>query len=100
MSSTREVTIRPKAAPIMIPTAMSTTLPRMANSLNSFHISAPPLRQGGTEVESSGDSPIFSSPATYRTGAAKNRDPATAGASLIHQQARTAEHAAVEEYGS
>jgi hypothetical protein len=28
----------PKAAPIIMPTAISTTLPRMANSLNSFNI--------------------------------------------------------------
>jgi hypothetical protein len=29
-----------KAAPMMIPTAMSTTLPLSANSLNSFSIAA------------------------------------------------------------
>ena len=34
-SLTSELTIFPKAAPMMIPTAMSTTLPRMANFLNS-----------------------------------------------------------------
>ena len=36
MSLTSEVTIFPKAAPRMIPMAMSSTFPRMANSLNSF----------------------------------------------------------------
>ena len=36
--STSEVTILPKAAPITTPTARSTTLPRMANSLNSLII--------------------------------------------------------------
>src|SRR5438094_9800592 len=36
MSLTSEVTIFPKAAPRMIPMAMSITFPRMANSLNSF----------------------------------------------------------------
>src|SRR5262249_14929228 len=36
MSSTADDTIFPNAAPIMIPTAMSITLPRIANSLNSF----------------------------------------------------------------
>src|SRR5438128_2533053 len=36
MSLTMEVTILPKAAPMTTPTARSTTLPRMANSLNSL----------------------------------------------------------------
>ena len=35
MSLTREVVILPKAAPMTTPMAMSRTLPRMANSLNS-----------------------------------------------------------------
>ena len=35
MSLTNDVTILPKAAPMMIPTAMSRTLPRMMNFLNS-----------------------------------------------------------------
>ena len=35
-SSIKELTILPKAPPIMTPTAISTTLPLMANSLNSF----------------------------------------------------------------
>jgi hypothetical protein len=34
-SFTSEVTILPNAAPMMIPTAMSTTLPFMAKSRNS-----------------------------------------------------------------
>src|SRR5437016_10055021 len=38
MSLTIEVTILPNAPPMMIPTAMSTTLPRIANSLNSLTI--------------------------------------------------------------
>ena len=36
MSLTSDVTILPKAAPMITPTAMSTTLPLMANSLNSL----------------------------------------------------------------
>src|SRR5882762_5813689 len=36
MSSTKDETIFPKAAPTMTPTARSMTFPRMANSLNSF----------------------------------------------------------------
>src|SRR5574337_1840854 len=43
ISFTKELTILPKAAPIMIPIAMSRTFPRIANSLNSFIIYAPPL---------------------------------------------------------
>ena len=35
-SPTKVVTMPPKAAPMMMPTAMSTTLPRIAKSLNSF----------------------------------------------------------------
>ena len=35
MSLTSELTIAPNAAPMTSPTARSTTLPRMANSLNS-----------------------------------------------------------------
>src|SRR3974377_166461 len=40
-SPTKEVTILPKAAPMMIPIAMSSTLPFMANSLNSLSIANP-----------------------------------------------------------
>ncbi|MGQ0522595.1 MAG: hypothetical protein ACT4P8_02910 [Betaproteobacteria bacterium] len=40
-SLTSESTILPNAAPMMMPTAMSTTLPRMANSLNSFSMKPP-----------------------------------------------------------
>ena len=36
MSLTNEETILPKAPPIIIPTAISTTLPFMAKALNSF----------------------------------------------------------------
>jgi len=39
MSFTSELTIVPNATPIIMPTAMSTTLPRMMNSLKSFSIS-------------------------------------------------------------
>ncbi len=41
-SVTSELTMVPKAAPMMMPTAMSRTLPRMANSLNSLNICGPP----------------------------------------------------------
>src|SRR5512136_206888 len=37
-SATSEVTMDPKAAPMMMPTAMSRTDPRMANSLNSLNM--------------------------------------------------------------
>src|SRR4051812_138695 len=41
ISPTSEVTIAPKAAPMMTPTARSTTLPFIANSRNSFSIRKP-----------------------------------------------------------
>src|SRR3979490_197939 len=41
MSPTSEVTMPPKAAPMITPTARSTTLPFMANSRNSFSIRKP-----------------------------------------------------------
>src|SRR4030042_1942578 len=37
-SLTREVTILPKAAPMMMPTARSRTLPRSMNAFRSFHM--------------------------------------------------------------
>src|SRR5262249_24665958 len=40
MSPTSDVTIAPNAAPMMTPTARSTTLPFMANSRNSFSMAA------------------------------------------------------------
>src|SRR5260221_711621 len=40
-SLTSEVTILPNAAPMMSPTARSTTLPRIAKSRNSFSMSPP-----------------------------------------------------------
>src|SRR5580765_8025707 len=43
MSATSDATMVPNAAPMMMPTAMSITLPRIANSLNSFSITDPPL---------------------------------------------------------
>src|SRR6476620_6038022 len=43
ISATIDVTILPNAAPMIRPTAMSSTLPRMANSLNSFSITPPLL---------------------------------------------------------
>ena len=43
ISFTSEVTIFPKAPPITTPIAKSTTLPFIANSLNSFHIFFPPF---------------------------------------------------------
>src|SRR5713101_6629525 len=41
MSPTSEVTMAPKAAPMMTPTARSTTLPFIANSRNSLSICSP-----------------------------------------------------------
>src|SRR3954469_7802699 len=43
-SPTSEVTMAPKAAPMITPTARSTTLPFMANSRNSFSMLRPPSR--------------------------------------------------------
>jgi hypothetical protein len=42
MSPTSELTIPPNAAPMITPMARSTTLPRMANSLNSLSIMPSP----------------------------------------------------------
>src|SRR3989304_9737562 len=42
-SSTSDLTIPPKAAPMMIPTAMSTTFPRIAKFLNSFSMDGSPF---------------------------------------------------------
>src|SRR5690349_4735395 len=41
MSVTSELTIAPNAAPMMIPTAISTTFPFIANSLNSLNMIVP-----------------------------------------------------------
>src|SRR5271170_247884 len=41
ISPTSELTMAPKATPMMTPTARSTTLPFMANSRNSFSICKP-----------------------------------------------------------
>src|ERR1700733_12082596 len=41
MSPTSELTIAPKAAPMITPTARSTTLPRIANFLNSSSMESP-----------------------------------------------------------
>src|SRR2546422_9340233 len=49
MSPTSEVTIAPKAAPMMTPTARSTTLPFIANSRNSFSTLEPSVRSPGEE---------------------------------------------------
>src|SRR5207249_6474534 len=46
-SPTSEVTMAPKAAPMITPTARSTTLPFIANSRNSFSMLASPLRSSG-----------------------------------------------------
>src|SRR4029077_163757 len=42
ISPTNDVMIFPNAAPMIMPTAISRTLPRIANSLNSFNIAALP----------------------------------------------------------
>src|SRR4051794_13686405 len=47
MSSTSEVTILPKAAPMMTPIARSRTLPRTASSLNSLSIARSSLVDSG-----------------------------------------------------
>src|SRR5688572_23535862 len=43
ISVTSELTIRPKATPMMRPTARSTTLPRMRKALNACHMDVPPV---------------------------------------------------------
>ena len=50
-SFTNEDTIFPKAAPMTIPTAISTTLPRMANSLNSFNMGILPVKVKSYSVD-------------------------------------------------
>src|SRR5258708_16287452 len=54
-SLTNEVTMLPKAAPMMTPIARSTTLPRRANSRNSFHIAALLCWTAGKNAFESGD---------------------------------------------
>src|SRR5271156_5675552 len=49
ISPTSEVTMAPKAAPMMTPTARSTTLPFIANSRNSFSMLETFLRSSGEE---------------------------------------------------
>ena len=51
MSFTSDVTMPPNAAPMITPTARSTALPLIANSLNSFHI-IPLLYQLATTLTS------------------------------------------------
>jgi hypothetical protein len=63
MSSTSDLTMVEKAAPMITPTAMSITLPRSANSLNSFSIAAflltlsEPYRQEASSLPCSGVKP-------------------------------------------
>src|ERR1700690_4508224 len=57
MSPTNDVIIRPKAAPMMMPKAISRTFPRIANSLNSFSIgllkkSSPASAESGPNEDS------------------------------------------------
>ena len=60
-SFTSEVTMAPNAAPMIRPTAMSTTFPRMANSLNSFNMTPPQnLATSATDVMVS----VVSNPST------------------------------------
>src|SRR5580700_5394412 len=49
-SPTSEVTMAPKAAPMMTPTARSTTLPFIANSRNSFSTLKTFVRSPGKEA--------------------------------------------------
>src|SRR3981081_4565760 len=48
-SPTSDVPLAPKAAPMMTPTARSTTLPFIANSRNSFSMVWSPLRCSGED---------------------------------------------------
>src|SRR4029450_6306325 len=50
--STSVVTILPKAAPMMTPTARSITFPRAMKSRNSFHISPPVARRLNDHAQS------------------------------------------------
>src|SRR6201995_4246932 len=50
-SATSEVTIAPNAAPMMTPTARSTTLPFIANSRNSFSLMPVLLRSLSEDSE-------------------------------------------------
>ena len=63
-SSTSDFTMVPKAPPMMMPTARSTTLPRIANSLNSLSIAACLRSWDGTELppDISGECPAARRP--------------------------------------
>src|SRR5580700_4802040 len=54
MSPTSEVTMPPKAAPMMTPTARSTTLPFMAKSRNSFSIGSSSSAHLASSVDQAG----------------------------------------------
>src|SRR5579871_3462716 len=54
MSLTRDVTIRPKARPMTMPTAMSNKLPRITKSRNSRSMLGPPRRHDVKSSEYSG----------------------------------------------
>src|ERR1700730_3183951 len=59
-SLTKQATTLPKAAPMTTPTASSTTLPRMMNSLNSFSmVPCPPGELVGLSPEECGDIEVF-----------------------------------------
>src|SRR5215813_5732074 len=60
ISSTRLLAMVAKAAPMTTPTAMSTTLPRMTNSLNSFHMPhLPRLRASGVLGDTVAERPVL-----------------------------------------
>src|ERR1700688_2978336 len=54
MSLTSDVTMPPKAAPMMTPTARSTTLPFMAKSRNSFSIGHSSAARLASSVDQAG----------------------------------------------
>src|SRR5262245_35999161 len=70
ISLTSEVTMVPKAAPMITPTARSTTLPRMMNVLNSFSM-APLLPRGAMRAPAGlGARTLYNGPAGRATGLA------------------------------
>src|SRR5713226_1582548 len=83
MSPTSELTMPPNATPMMTPTARSTTLPFIANSINSFSICSP---FSSTSLTTAGPSKPLVDEARMHHGAA-HRQPRRLG-DRHHRQAQ------------
>src|ERR1051325_3813976 len=69
MSSTREVTIFPNAAPMMTPTARSITFPLAMNSRNSFNMTHPPFASSRNDERPMSDGKFVDGEAMMRATA-------------------------------